>query len=480
MAKLSIIGLASRFRRKNSDDLARLVSVINQNTPKDSKERQVKFFDVLGGLLQFTQPKLSSDKWVSQKTLDANKEWVYRNNDVIAAEVSKMQFELYKVGIQNGEIVYDEIFSHPLLDLLDHPNDEEVKADALYIIQSHKKLAGDSFWLKVRNGKTVTDLRHLPPQKVQLNLRQPTPEDPTAIESYHYQDVIDGQKIDVVYQPEDIIHFKKPNPNNPFRGLGVVEAMADTIDVDNMTNATTKSYFAKGAITNFVLSTDQKVTPEQLKRLRAELRQDYAGADNAYKTMILGGGLKPEKIAFSNKDMEFLAQLTWYRDKIMSGFGNTLASLGMLDDVNRATHESAMIEWKRVTVKPDMDSLVNTLNEFLVPEFGDNLLLGYTDPIPEDREDLRGEATALFPIGLITRNEARELLDYESVDGGDVFFEPTAGTLTDTGGLELDDDEQDEQAELIQSEGDLTEDPNEDLNSSQDDNETDDVGENDE
>jgi hypothetical protein len=152
----------------------------------------------------------------------------------------------------------------------------------------------------------------------------------------------------------------------------------------------------------------------------------------------------------------------------------------MLDDVNRATHESAMIEWKRITVKPDMDSIINTLNEFLVPEFGDSLLLGYTDPIPEDREDKRDEVSALWPTGVITRNEARELMDYESVDDGDVFFEPTTGTLTDTSGIKVDDEEQDEQAELIDSEGDITEDPNDDLDTSEDDSQSEDVGEGDE
>ncbi len=403
--------------------------------PKKLDGKQ-KFFDVLGGML--------------------------RNNDVIAAEVSKMNFELYKVGISKGEIVYDEIFNHPILDLLDHPNPEEVKADALYIIQSHKKLAGDSFWLKVRTGKQVTALRHLPPDKIELNLRNPSDTDPTAIESYHYKDTINGVKVDVTYLPEDIIHFKKPNPNNPFRGIGVVEAMADTIDVDNLTNLTTKNFFKKGAITNFVLTTEAKITNEQLTRLRAELRQDYSGAENAYNTMILGGGLKPEKISFSNKDMEFLSQLEWYRDKIMSGFGNTKASLGIIDDVNRATHESAMIEWKRVTVKPDMDSIVNTLNEFLVPEFGEGLILGYTDPIPEDRGDKRDEATTLYEAGLITMNEGRELMDYESVVNGDIYSIPMGVTLTPSDGELVDDEETDQEIDEINAEDDEAEDPNDD------------------
>ncbi len=410
--------ISDALEKREEDRVNRIIDAL----PKaDLSGKADKFLDILGGVVDFPAGALSNETSISGKLLKANKEWVYRNNDVIAMEVSKMEFELYSVGLSGGEIVYNEIESHPLLDLLDKPNYETTKSDALYIIQSHKKLAGDAFWLKIRSGKTIKALRSLPPDKITLKLRDPTDADPTVIEYFRYQDLIDNQKIDERYQPEDIIHIKKPNPNNYFRGYGAVEALAETIDVDTLTNLTTKNFFKKGAITNFVLSTESKVTDDQIRRIQAEMKSMYGGAQNAYRTLILGGGLKPEKLSFSNKDMEFLAQLAWYRDKIMVGFGNTLASLGMLDDVNRATHESSMIEWKRNTVKPDMDSIVNALNEFLVPEFGNNLLLAYIDPIPEDRTDDIAESTSLYDGGIIMLNEARELLGYESVDGGDEF-----------------------------------------------------------
>lgn len=387
------------------------------------KEKSV---DVLGGFLEFGTDRLSGEKSISTKILQANRGWVYRNNDAIAQEVSKIEFELFTVGLSGGEIVYNEVVSHPLLDLLDKPNPETTKADAMYVIQSHKKLAGDAFWLKIRNGKQVVALRSLPPDKIILNLKTPTETDPTAIDSYQYKDTIGGNRIDVTYKPEDIIHFKKPNPNNAFRGLGAVEALAETIDLDNLTSETTKKFFQNGAITNFVLSTDTKINDDQLKRLKAELKAQYTGASKAYQTMILGGGLKPVDVSYSNKDQEFLGQLEWYRDKIMYGFGNTKASLGMIDDVNRASHEGSIIEWQRNTVKPDMQSIVATLNEFLVPEFGKNLVLGFCDPVPEDRSDDIEEVKALYPVGIITLDEAREAIGLDPVEDGtgDQFYSP--------------------------------------------------------
>lgn len=420
-----------------STETAVVKDIALQETPRTPKKMATvakeKFFDSLGGFLQFAPNKLSTEKTISTKVLQANKGWVYRNNDAIAQEVSKVEFELYTVGISGGEIAYNEVESHPLLDLLDKPNAETTKTDFIYQLQSHKKLSGDAFIVKLRNGQQVTGLRLLPPDKVELNLQPPTESDPTVIMSYHYVDSIDGHKVDITYDPKDIIHIKKPNPSNPFRGLGAVEALADDIDLDNMTIETTKKFFTNGAITNFVLSTDAKVTEEQLKRLRAEMRADYGGPSNAYKAMILGGGLKPVDVSYTNKEMQFLEQLAWYRDKIMYGFGNTKASLGMIDDVNRASHEGSIIEWQRNTVDPDMQSIVNAFNEFLVPEFGPTLMLGFVDPVPEDRSDDILEVTQLYPISIITLNEARELVGYDAIEGdeGDSRYVKPAPIMQD-------------------------------------------------
>jgi len=397
-------------------------SIIQISAPKTSK----KTYDVVGGLLSFSRTGLSTEKTVSKKILEANKEWVYRNNDVIAQEVSGLEFELFSINIRGGDIVYEAVDTHPLLDVLDRFNSRTTKSDGIYTTQSHKKLTGDAFWLLDKDNKgQINNIYILPPDKVELVLGDPA-KGGDLIKEYKYEDVIDKKKVTRIYQPDEIIHFKKPNPKNPFRGYGAVEAIADSIDTDNLTNETQRNFFEKGAISNFVLTTDAKITQDQLKRLRAELRAMYSGARNAFTTMIFGNGLKPAPIGFSNKDMEFLPLLEWYRDKIMIGFGNTKASLGIIDDVNRASHESSHIAWLTGTVKPDMDSIVNTLNEFFVPLFGDNLILGYKSPIPESISDDISDAVALKNAGLITVNEAREKVGYDAVEGGDIYA-PTAG-----------------------------------------------------
>lgn len=400
----------------------------NRQIPEVAVEKTAN--NILGGFLDFGQTKLSTDKTVSIKLLEANKEWVYRNNDVIAKSVAAIEFILFKVKTVNGEFEFEKIEQNRLLDLLDRFNESTSKDDGIYITQSHKKLSGDAFWLIQRDRTgTPTDIYTLEPDKIELKLGDFTKSGSALIEAYEYKVVVDGKTKKIVYKPQDIIHFKNPNPTNPFRGYGAVEAAAETIDLDVLTNALSRQLFENGAITNFMLTTDKSITDEQLKRIKAEFRAAHGGVRNAFKTIVMGGGLTPKELRMSNKDMEFQAQLEWYRDKIMIIFGNTKASLGIIDDVNRASHESSINAWKESTVKPDMASICNTLNEFLVPQFGDDLILGFADPVPDNREAKLEEAKVLKEAGVASRNEIRALLGYETLDGEEHDAVPIAGEV---------------------------------------------------
>lgn len=416
LEKLPIIGpaLAGRNEDKLVERIVDEIRVINAQ----EKLKVSELDNVIGGVLD---NRLSDEKQVSTKLLKANKEWVYKNNDVIAKEVSQIDFALYQIGLKDGKINYTEVDSNPILDLLDRFNDATTSSDGLYLTQSHKKLTGDSFWLLDKNGNTINNLYLLQPDKVTIDLGTPTDATDKLIKGYEYKDSVDGKVVNQYYPAEDVIHFKTPNPNNPYRGYGAVEAAADTIDIDNLTNETTREFFRNGAITNFVLSTEGKLTDEQLKRLKAELNSAYGGVRNAYKTMILSGGLKPEKLSYSNKEMEFLSQLEWYRDKLMVVFGNTKASLGLIDDVNRASFDSSIISWKRISVKPEMKAIVDTLNEFMLPFYGTNYILGFKDPIPEDRNAKLTEVEKTK--GILSVNERRALLGYDAIQGGDTISE---------------------------------------------------------
>lgn len=258
--KLPIIGLELKTRSGK------------QEPPK---VKQVN--EVLGGVFSNSVNSLSGQTSISTKLLEANKEWVYRNNDVIAKEVAQTEFQLFRMGITGGEIVFNEVDDHPILDALDRFNDSTTRSDALYNTQSHKKLTGDAFWLMDWQGTELRNIFLLQPDKIELIIGNPTDATDELIEGYKYKDTINNKQIEVTYRPDQIIHFKTPNPKNPFRGYGAVEALADTIDLDSLTNEVTRKFFENGAIAQFILWTESKLNPDQLKRLNAQFRAAHGG-----------------------------------------------------------------------------------------------------------------------------------------------------------------------------------------------------------
>lgn len=117
--------------------------------------------------------------------------------------------------------------------------------------------------------------------------------------------------------------------------------------------------------------------------------------------------------------MEFIKQQEWLRDKIMVLFGNTKSILGITDDVNRANAESTILSWKRQTIKPEMKAITDTLNEYFVPRFGGNLILGFKEPVPEDEDAKIDRVVKLKGANIITPNEAREMLELDPASDED-------------------------------------------------------------
>lgn len=343
---------------------------------------------------------------------------MYANTKAIATKLSEMEVELYQTGFSKGEMVFTEVEEHEVLDLLDKPNPFTIGNDFLYVICAHLLLVGDTFILKQRTGSIVTGLFILDPTKIKVNPGDAN--DGYIVKSYEYKDTVDGKAVVVTYEPEDIIPIKEPNPGNPYRGKSVVEAAAQAIDTDVMAGEYNKKFFENSAVPQNALTTDQRMSAEDIRRIEKDLKRNYGGVDNSNKTMVLTGGLAFQPVSTTQKDMEFSNQQMWTRDKIMALFGNTKTSLGIVEDVNRANGEASMYAWLKNTVRPHMKRIVNAFNEYLLPEFDEKLLLGFEDPVPDDRDGLVTEANTLVAkAAIITVNEARQMLDYDPIDGGD-------------------------------------------------------------
>jgi len=346
--------------------------------------------------------------------------WVYACVDSISNEIGNIELKLMKVS--NGGDV-EEVDNHEILDLLSRANSNTTKFDLFYLTQQYLELAGEAPWfLELRNGKPI-NIFLLRPDRLTV---KPPKDKNQLIGGYTYKIFKGGGVQELSLEPEEVLFLKYPDPVRPFRGKGTLEASVTTFDMDEQAEKYNLKFFSNSATPNSVLKTDKKLSKESIRKLRNEINRKHVGIDNAQKTLILEGGLDWKPMALSQREMDFIETMRFTRDKILAIFRVPRTVLGITEDVNRANAEASDFVFAKRTVKPKMQKLIEMLNEFLVPMFDEagNLFLTYEDPVPENTELKLQTAGDGITKGFLTINEARELLGYEAVEGGDDVLAP--------------------------------------------------------
>lgn len=351
--------------------------------------------------------------------LEEMRGWVGACVTAIADEIASINLRLYKVKDKDGSV--EEVTNHPVIDLLYKVNNYTTKFDHFWLTEAYLKTTGESPWFieRGKNGKSVEAIYFLRPDKL-----TPIVGSERLIEGYKYQI---GTTETITLPLSSIVLLKIPDPANPFRGLGAVQMAARTIDIDNFSEEWNKTFYENSASPASVLNVEvENLGEEQLKVLKASIRKEYEGAANAHKTMVLFGKMKLDKIGFNQKDMDFLEQQRFSRDKILGIFKVPKAVLAQTDEVNYASAKTAQYVFARWTIKPEIERITQQLNEFLLPMFPgtEGMFIDYDNPIPEDdaADILRYESG--LTKGWMTINEVRGEEGLPDVEGGDSIYIP--------------------------------------------------------
>lgn len=359
-----------------------------------------------------------------EKALANNRGYVYAAVNAKAREVQNIDFRLFEV---DGED-HDEKEEHPLLDLLDGVNPDMIGSELKYLTSAHLDLVGNCYWLLTdKNGNAVKGDLDKPEA---IYLLDPSKTHP-IIDKENFPLRITGYRMKLgnrtyTFPTSCIVHFRMPDPMNPFEGRGIVQAGAEYIDNDNYAMEFNRKFFVNGARPSGFLETDS-VAETQLESIKIGFTEVHGGIDNMNRIGVLPKGVKWAPAGTSPKDMDFKNLSTDMRDRILALFGVSKTILGTAEsDTNRATAETADYVFSKRVIRPHMELIVGFINEKLVPRFGDNLYISFIDPVPEDRQFRTQEMeAAVGKQPILTINEARdEYMGLGPVEGGDVLMSP--------------------------------------------------------
>ena len=347
----------------------------------------------------------------------------YRCVNEIANAASRVKINLFR-GSQ-------EIDSHPLLDLLNNPSPNYGQVEFFQAVYAYLLISGNSYVLQ--NGPETGEPQELYPLRPDRIRIAPASKGnlPTA---YNYMlggKVVETYQVDRKTGQSKVKHIKLFNPLDDYYGLSPIMAASMDIDQHNLSNKHNVALLQNGARPSGAVvfkpkdetGGDVQLTDSQRSQILNDLNQRFQGPNNAGRPMLLEGDFDWKSMGMSPKDMDFTSLKNFSARDIALVYGVPSQLVGVPDSQTYSNLAEARLALYTETVLPLMDRIQSDMNEWLTPQFGDDLKLHYDiDSIPamaEQRRRVFESVTSGVQNGILTRNEAREQLGYDTMDGAD-------------------------------------------------------------
>jgi HK97 family phage portal protein len=314
----------------------------------------------------------------------------------ITEAVIKPEWMLDRVSVNQSRVYgpveprRTPIVKHAALDLWNRPNDFYSRHDLLETSTQHLKLTGEAWWVLVadpRAPKLPIEMWPVRPDRM-----TPVPHPTEFISGYVYT-APDGEKVPL--ELDQVIQIKTPNPLDPYRGMGPVQALLADLDSARFSAEWNRRFFLNDATPGGVIEFDDNLGDAEFQRFLARWREQHQGVRNANRVALLEKAHWKDR-QFNMRDMQFAELRGLSRDIIREAFRVHKAILGQSDDVNRANAEAADYQLAAWVVDPTLARFAGALNARLLPLFGTPVVTEfcYESPVPEDEKTEAEELTS--------------------------------------------------------------------------------------
>tara|TARA_B100001063_G_scaffold8151_1_gene6318 strand:- start:4521 stop:6674 length:2154 start_codon:yes stop_codon:yes gene_type:complete len=350
----------------------------------------------------------------------------YRSINLIANNVSATSFKVF-----SGD---QELQNHELISLLKRPNPLQSGVEYFHSMVSYLLISGNSYMLKDKEFGSPKELYLLRPDRVEIKA-----ESSMIPSKYCYK--IDGKivneyPVDNLTGASQLKHIKLWNPLDDFYGLSPIVAGAYNIDQHNLAGLHNVGLLKNGCTPSAMLKFQPKdetgmsatLTDDQRAMILEDLEFRFRGSNNSGRPMLLEGDFEYQQLGLNPKDMDFLELMNASAREIALCFGVPAQLVG-LSDTTYANVAEARLSLYEETIIPLLDRIQSDLNEWLTPLYDGDLKIVYDiDSIPamaEKRKQVFANVSQGVQQGILTRNEARERLGLEPIDGGDSLLVPS-------------------------------------------------------
>ncbi len=325
-----------------------------------------------------------------------------------------------------------EVGPKELYDLLDNPNPFMLYDELLSLLVIDLMLVGNAYWFKYNWGTPAAALYRLAPSHVKI---KPGPYGPIG---YQYQPT--GAPKPLMIQPENITHFRRPNPHSQWYGMGVIQGAGRAMDLELAVTETMAAYYENRADPSLIVQSERRVPRDVFNKLRAQLRARVSGAANAGELLVLEAGLKASSLSTSASDALFDKLSKMSRDRVYTKFRASPMLFGLMDEAAGSNKVSdARREFDNYALRPFHERVSRMVTHTIAEDWGVVFKIDHRQILPPEEAIKVGESVAKVP-GVKVREVRKQ---YEQFGIEESTGDPEIDNLViNVPGEELDEDGQ--------------------------------------
>lgn len=292
---------------------------------------------------------------------------------LVTQAAGSVPMELFVV---NGRGARREMPNHAALRLLRRPNPQQAYGQFFEALYKYRLISGNAFVQAAGpKDQPPQELYLLRPDRVAVIAgRAATP----AGYRYTVGEVSRDFTVDRLTGRSQVLHLKTFHPTSDWYGLSPVEAAAYSIDQHNQSGAWNQALLQNGARPSgaLVVRSDAAggvLSEDQYSRIKQQMDEQFTGAANAGRPLLLEGGLEWKEMSLTPKDMDFVqAKHSSARD-IALAFGVPPQLLGIPGDNTYSNLQEARLALWEQAVMPLVQATAEALSAWLAPQYGESL-----------------------------------------------------------------------------------------------------------
>lgn len=298
---------------------------------------------------------------------------------------------------------------HPLAALLQRPNGRQSGAELLEAVYAYLQTAGNAYLQAGIVDGAVRTLFVLRPDRMSVVAGR----DGWPV-AYEYK--AGGRATRISQEPlpiPGVLHLALFHPMDDHYGMAPLEAAQTSLDIHNASAQWNKALLDNAARPSGALvysAGGGNLSEDQFTRLKEELAENFSGAANAGRPMVLEGGLDWKAIAMSPREMDFIEARHAAARDIALAFGVPPMLLGIPGDNTYANLAEANRALWRQTLVPLVMRVAEELSEWLGPAFPGASVMADFEGVEALAEDRAGLWARVGGADFLSDAEKRELV----------------------------------------------------------------------